>query len=528
MNEQANEREQFINEAVARLSQWLGRLLRGANAQEPTGEQAAVQMPLGTATEPPDGVAGAHAAPSTPAEHPALFEPTAPFWQQPLSPRTYMEPPFYPNQHATRTEQETLEYQQYLRQAGYEAEAVDLGFKYRTLVQASGDEYERLRHELEPLRLHLQEQLRQCESELEQKQNEFIQQMARARLPLPRPHPAGRAGTETLLITPRLVEDALTHDFATPEEICGQHGVMPVSEQEGWWALFHRVGQWLVELLAPVAAGLILGVNIAVITGFLRLEDFRQGRQMWLVGLAAFIGFFIEKLVGTVYHLLASSLVQASERPFEVDEARPFPRLHIALALSMFSLFALLLGTAVIVVDALGLRMLHEQAVQQAKLLGTEAGEVLPFWVYLIAGCVISLPYLIYKAVTGWRQGEVRLRDARIAYLRWKHVEERRSEPEVQTAFRLAQEVVGLQQRRAVLSAWLQAIGERLDSARTQAVGCHQQFVQYWEALRDQLIAQRDGVPPNGRGRAIPFNRRAQAEPDTWLRRWLRGDFGRG
>ncbi|MEN3002491.1 MAG: hypothetical protein ABDI19_11705, partial [Armatimonadota bacterium] len=153
---------------------------------------------------------------------------------------------------------------------------------------------------------------------------------------------------------------------------------------------------------------------------------------------------------------------------------------------------------------------------------------LLPFWVYLIAGCVVSLPYLIYKAKIGWRQAEMRLRDARIAYLRWKHVEERRSEPEVQAALQLAQEVVSLQERLQLLKAHLQGIKERLDAARSQAVGCHQQFVQYWETLRDQLVAQRDGVPQGGRGRAIPFNRRAVEEhPDTLLRRLLRV-FGRG
>ncbi|MCS7065136.1 MAG: hypothetical protein NZL85_02545 [Fimbriimonadales bacterium] len=512
------------------------------NEQEVPSEQAAVQMPSEPVVEPSDGVAGAPTAPPISDHHPALFEATAPFWQQPLPPRTYMEPPFYPNLHSPQTEQEVLEYKQYLRQAGYEAEAIDLGFGFHRLVQAAGYEYERLRHELEPVRLQLQEEIRQCERELEQKQNEFAEQMARARLPLPRSsRRSGRNLSEPLVITPHLVEDALTHDFATADEICGQHGVMPTSEREGQWATLNRIGQWLMELGAPLFAGLILGVNIAVITGFVRLEDFRQGRQMWLVVLAALIGFFIEKLVGTVSYHTASSVAQASERPFERDEAYPFPRLKSVAMLAFLGLLTLLLGAAVVTVDALGLRMLHEQEVQrlareltelakarpqiekQLPQLMEQLQKVLPFWVYLIAGCVISLPYLIYKATMGWRQGEMRLRDARIAYLRWKHIEERRSEPEVQAAFRLAQEVVGLQQRRDSLKAQLQTVVARLDSARTQAVGSHQQFVQSWEAMRDRLIAQRDGAPFGRGGREIPFNRRALDEqPDTLLRRFMR------
>ena len=500
--------------------------------QETFAEQAAVRMSMEPQPESSDGVAAAPVSPaaSTP---PFTFEQMPRFWLEPLPPRTYIEPPFYPNGQAPMTEQDVRDQQQHLRSMGYETEAIDLGFKFRTLVQAPGDEFERLRSELWPrfqqrqqMREELQAQMQQTQQEWEQKCNEFIEQMARARLPLPQTIKRRQPNIEEPVpITPRLVEEALTHDFATHEEICGQHGVIPTREKGGWAAIFSQVGQWLMEWMAPLAAGLILGINIAVITGFLRLEDFRQGRQMWLVALAAFIGFFIEKLVGTVCHSLTCSLAQSSERPLD-----PFPRLRSAPILVVFGLFALLVATAVVTVDALGLRMLHEQAVQQAKLLGTQAEEILPFWVYVIAGCVISLPYLIYKAMLGWRQSEIQQRDARIAYLHWKHIEQRRSEPEVQAAFRLAQEVVGLQQRYRWLEAQLAEIEEeeeadkqRFDSARTQVIGCQYEYKQYWDSLQAQLRAQRDGVQLGRQGRAIPFNRRMWNEPpDTFLRRLMR------
>jgi hypothetical protein len=500
-------------------------------------EQAAVRMPIEHQPEASDGVAAAPSPPTTPIP-PFTFEQMSRFWPEPLPPRTYIEPPFYPNNHAPMTEQEVRDKQQHLRSMGYEIEAIDLGFKFRTLVQAPGDEFERLRCELWPRfqqrrqrREALEAQRDQVQQEWEQKCNAFIEQMARARLPLPQTVKRRQPNIEEPVpITPRLVEQALTHDFATHEEICGQHGVIPTREKAGWWAIFSQVGQWLMELMAPLAAGLILGVNIAVITGFLRLEDFRQGRQMWLVALAAFIGFFIEKLVGIVCYSVTSSLAQSSERPLDTPEASPFPRLRSAPILVVFGLFALLVAIAVVTVDALGLRMLHEQAVQQAKLLGTQAEEILPFWVYVIAGCVISLPYLIYKAMLGWRQSEIQQRNARIAYLHWKHVEQRRSEPEVQAAFRLAQEVVGLQERYKWLQERLAEINEeekrdkqRLDSARTQAIGCHLEYVQYWESLQARLQAQRDGMRLGRQGRTIPFNRRVSNEPpDTLLRRLMR------
>jgi hypothetical protein len=475
---------------------------------------------------------------ATPPPNPLpLYEATSPFWQNPLPQRNYMTAPFYPNSRAPTTEELMRQYQHYLRQAGYEFEAHELELKFLSLIQAPGEEFERLRHELEPQRLHMQEALAECERELEQKKNEFIQQMARARLPIPTPKRRSRNGTpESLMITPRLVEESLTHDFATADEICGQHGVTPTSEKEGGWEAFNRVGQWLMELFAPLFAGLILGVNIAVITGLLRLEDFRKGEQMWLVALAAFIGFFTEKLVGVVYYHLTSSIAQAREQPLNDSEARPFPRLRAGWLLGMIGLLAILLGASVVTVDALGLRMLHEEKLEekvkdrlqggsaQANPNRSGAEELLPLWVYVIAGCVISLPYLTYKATMGWRQGELRLREARIAYLRWKHIEQRRGEPEVQAAFGLAQEVVSLQERYQYLQDQLNQIKERLDSARTQSIGCAREFEQYWESLRDQVLSQRHGRQHIGHnGRPILFNRRASNEaPDTLLRRLMR------
>lgn len=67
---------------------------QSANEQEPLSEQAAVQMPAGSPAESSDGVVGAPTSPPLTNQHPALFERTAPFWQQPPAPRTYLEPPF--------------------------------------------------------------------------------------------------------------------------------------------------------------------------------------------------------------------------------------------------------------------------------------------------------------------------------------------------------------------------------------------------------------------------------------------------
>ena len=144
-----------------------------------------------------------------------------------------------------------------------------------------------------------------------------------------------------------------------------------------------------------------------------------------------------------------------------------------------------LMTVAIATVDALGLHMLYQERQQEAQLTGGTSGEQVPLWVFFIAGLIISAPYIVYKAVKGWREPETRQREARIVYLRWKHVDRRREDPAVQQAFAKAQEVANLHQRRETLIAELEHLERRLDAARTECVGSTQKFCDYW----DELIA---------------------------------------
>jgi len=415
-----------------------------------------------------------------------LIEPyrdAAPFWHMPLEPNIFYDPPLIVHAQLSDAERTTLLMESYLRKAGYEVEANELRLRYTRWVKIPATQYEQLRHELEPQRRELLRQIRETEEATERAKTEFMQAMATAKIPLPVPPPPKKRTKQPPApepISPLLVERALQADFAHEDEVCGEQGVAPVSSKGN---VFVTVGQWLFELFAPLAAGLLLGVNLGVITGLLSLEVLQRGEELWLVALAAVIGLFVEKLVGNTAYSLMSSAATASEKRDEISDTEPFPSMRSAVRIGIFTAIIVLMTIAIATVDALGLHMLYQERQQEAQLEGGGGGEQVPLWVFFIAGLIISAPYIVYKAVKGWREPETRQREARITYLRWKHVDRRREEPAVQQAFAKAQEVENLRQRRETLIAELEHLERRLDAARTECVGSTQKFCDYWDGL---------------------------------------------
>jgi len=417
-----------------------------------------------------------------------LIEPypnAAPFWHMPLEPNVFYEPPLIVHSQLVDTERVVLLMESYLHKAGYEVEANDLRLRYIHWVKIPATQYEQLRHELEPLRAEYQEQLRETDAAIEQAKTAFMQAMATAKIPLPVPPASKKRAKQPPApepIAPQLVERALQADFAPEEDVCGEQGVAPVSSRSRLWDTIEYV---LLEIGAPIAAGLLLGINLGVITGLLSLEVLQRGEALWLVALAAVIGLFVERLVGNAAYALMASAAMGSEKRDGIEAAEAFPTVRSLWRTAFFMFVVVAMTVAIAVVDALGLHMLYQERLQEAQLEGGGGGEQVPMWVFFIAGVIISAPYIVYKAVKGWREPEIRQREARIAYLRWKHVDRRREEPAVQQAFAKAQEVENLCQRRETLASELKRIERRLDSARIECVGCTRKFRNYW----DELIA---------------------------------------
>ncbi len=449
------------------------------------------------------------------------YSDAAPFWHMPLEPGVFHDTPLLVHSQLSDAERTVLHMESYLRNAGYEVEASELLMRYTQWVKIPATQYEQLRHELEPQRMERQRQIRAADEALEGAQTEFMQAMATAKIPLPLP-PAPKKRTKQPPapepISPNLVERALQADFAHEDEVCGEQGVAPVSSQGSLWT---TVGQWLFEFFAPLAAGLLLGVNLGVITGLLSLEVLQRGEALWLVAMAAVIGLFVEKLVGNAAHSLMASAATASEKRDAIEAAEPFPTMRSGWRVAFFLLVITALTVAIATVDALGLHMLYEERQQAAQLEGGGGGEQVPLWVFFIAGLIISAPYIVYKAVKGWREPEMRQREARIAYLRWRHVEKRREEPAVQQAFAKAQQVENLRQRRETLIAELEHIEQRLDAARTECIGSTQKFCAYWDELMGWLRKERAPY-----AHAPQYAPRRRASGETLLQR-LMGLFRR-
>lgn len=493
--------------------------------------EAKEEMPTQNDATESDGVAGQQMLPPTTPSLNGAFAPSpliepysdaAPFWHQPLEPGVFQETPLIVHQRMADAERTVLMVDTYLRNAGYEVEASELRMHYTRWVKIPAMQYEQLRQELEPQREKYQQQVRETNAAIEQAQTEFTQAMARAKIPLPQPPKPKKRQKQPPPpepITPLLVERALREDFAPDEDVCGEQGVAPVSTRNDMWA---TIGQWFFENFAPLAAGLILGINLGVITGLLSLEVIQRGEMMWLVALAALIGLFIEKLVGNTAYSLMASAAMASEKRDGIEGAAPFPSTYSKMRIKFFSLSVIVIAGAVALVDALGLHMLYLERQEEARLLGGGSETQVSFLVFLVVGTIISAPYIVYRAVKGWREPEIRQRQARITYLRWKHIERRREEPAVQEAFVKAQAVENLYQRRDRLQQALERIEQRLDSARTECVGSTQKFCDYWNELMTWLRQKQAATSP-----AWGYAPRRQGTNETLLQKLL-GWFRRG
>lgn len=493
-----------------------------SEATEPTPLNG--QSEVSTSAQPTDAERTPESTAPSPLPEP--YHEAAPFWHMNLEPDVFHDTPLIVHRQLADAERIVLQMESYLRNAGYEVEASELRVNYTQWVKIPAAQYEQLRHELEPQRKEYTDALQKTQKEIEQAQTAFIKAMAAAKIPFPEPtKPKKRSKNPPAPepISPQLVERALKADLASDDEVCGEQGIAPMSSKGNMWT---TVGQWILEFAAPLAAGLLLGINLGVIVGLLSLEVIQRGEALWLVVGAAIIGLFVEKLVGNTAYALASSAAQASERRDAIQTATPFPSMRSLWRVAFFVLVVTVLTIAIATVDALGLHMLYEERQRDivSGMGGGAESTPVPFWVFLIAGLIISAPYIIYKAVKGWREPEIRQREARVAYLHWKHIERRRGDPAVQDAFAKAQETQNLYERREWLTERLERIEARLDAARTECIGSTQKFREYWEELIAWLRSERASYAHESPRRSGVYRSR-RAPDETLLQRlfsWTR------
>jgi hypothetical protein len=414
------------------------------------------------------------------------------FWQEPPEEDTWFVPPQPHGQNRLQVEKHLLEMRAMMEQHNLPAHAIDLLWKYHTGADIAQRELRLVYEETGEELSKLHQEYRTKRDEWRKAREDFVAAFSASRLSWyhePAIKGKNEPGTPQALSAPTgndgvslmHIEDALRHNTPTPQEICGQDGIEPVSTEMRW---YHRLYHLLMETFAPLAAGFLLGLNISIITGLLELSDLKRGDRLWLFMIAGIIGLCVEKLLGESHYNLFGSLSRRIEpRQQAHPDKIPFPYHRSTLLVGVLLSLLFIVDIATLTVDALGLRMLHLQNIADQKFLNVQADTLLPMYVYLIIGTIVSMPYLFYKAIKGWKDSESKLRESAIIAAQRAYMENKRGEPDVQNAFRLAQRAHDLQSDLQEIQGRISLLRTTRDAARTAATGETGRFHQYWDIL---------------------------------------------
>lgn len=426
------------------------------------------------------------------------------FWRQPTD--EHFAPPFPGAGYETPSEETVRHFCDFLRHCGLEPKAFDLRFRYHNSLLPAVREHQAVvgtvSLEIAEAECALEEVMRRRESASE----EFVSAMAVAGLPLdPGAHGLNASDSvHTDSIGPSRVELALDQDCARPEEIAGRYGIAPPDDHSPRWykQLLRAAPSWIL----PVAVGVIFGINLAVLTGFVDLDRPARGQGLVYALLGVVAGIAIEAAAGYGAAGIARLLALCTE-PDPFDEGS-FPRHRGGrLLVVVMTSVVLLIAVGIVTVDALGLQELHRQALRGELVADLEA-QLQPWWVYIIAGAVISVPYLLYKFMNSWLGSANRLRHARVALLAQRYLSERRQNDAVVQAFVASQRVQNLREREKWLRERIEHSKRRHDAAREAACREAQAFRSVWDALVQTLCESR------GKG-SDPVAPTAAAETDV-------------
>ncbi len=409
------------------------------------------------------------------------------FWRFP--PDQHFAPPFPGAGYETPSETAVDGFCSFLMNAGLEPLALDLRFQYQnSLVPAVQDHQAVTRVVTEAVEQD-KRALEQARQHRHEAAEQFVSAMADAGLPLdPAVHvhdPRHRSPEQTINLTS--VEHALDQDCARPDEIAGRYGIEPPDDHAMRW--YTRLARFSANWILPIAVGIVFGINLAVITGFADLERLGKGQGLVYAVIGVIAGIAIEAAAG--YAAAGTARLWAHAREPDPFDEGSFPRHGVGIVLAIVvSLILLLVATGIVVVDALGLQELHRQALR-AELAENIEKQLQPLWVYLIAGAVISVPYLLFKFLTSWFASASRLRHARLSLLAQRYLGERRKDPAVRTALVAAQRVKNLYEQERWLTDRIERWEKRHDAARLAASEEAQKFRDLWNQQVKALMATR-------------------------------------
>ncbi len=271
-------------------------------------------------------------------------------------------------------------------------------------------------------------------------------------------------------INPQVVEDALNDAVPTLQEMAGEYGVGPVGHND----TLAKILSFFMQFLAPLVAGMMLALCLGTLVGILDIDTLQRSDSAPQLALSGALGFVIVYLMGELFHTAVATLARSLEtRDPDLAHKPNVPRFQSNMGIAIVLLvIALGLGVAEVTAEGLGIRQLHQQQIaRQNRFKGTPVttpassssssaantstgngrtssanaqpavaapiptSEELPLIVYLVIGTLISGPYLGYKTAKGWSENETHLREAWLTHRQRAWLDERRAQPDVQTAF---------------------------------------------------------------------------------------------
>ncbi len=289
-------------------------------------------------------------------------------------------------------------------------------------------------------------------------------------------------------ISPQVVEDGLMNSVPTLQEMAGEHGVGPIHNG----GPMNLILQFLMQVFAPVVAGVMLALCLGTLVGILDLDTLQRSDSAPQLALAAALGFVIVYLMGELFHTSVASLSRSlEERDAERAHLPNVPRYRRNLGVAVGLLcVACVLGVAEVTAEGLGIRQLHQQQIaRQNRFKGTaspqptvngrpapnsaaplpESAE-LPLGIYLVIGTLISGPYIGYKTAKGWGENESHLREAWLTHRQRVWLDDRRANPDVQQAFHCAYAVEQMESNLHKTRSQLQHLEERRGEVLTAAL----------------------------------------------------------
>ena len=272
-------------------------------------------------------------------------------------------------------------------------------------------------------------------------------------------------------ITAQLVDEALDAEVPELHELAGQHGVQPPRQGDFMSMLI----SFVMQFVAPFVSGSVLALCLGTLIGLMNIDTILRADGLARIAVSAALGFVIVYLMGEVVHYTVALFSHSGTRPdaSSNDSQPPPPSIQGEQTVAIgFAAVLFVLAIAEITAEGLGLHMLHQQQLMRSLRFsapGAVPPTQAPLFVYLLIGTLISCPYLLYKAVRAWREGQTTLSESWLLHRQTLWADTRRRDPEVQRAIHLAHRVKYLQDSiREIQEQIAQAQLERADAANVK------------------------------------------------------------